>query len=292
MTLDSYTIPFYSFYSMFGFQRIGDFIWAASDARAKGFLIGGISGRTSLSGEGLQHLDGQSHLNALAFPTVKAYDPAFAYETAVIVREGIKEMYYDEQDVFYYLTITNQSYPMPKIPKGAEDGIMKGLYAYQKSNKRKNADIKVNLLGSGAIMEEVIKAAEMLEGFDIPTNNWSVTSYKALYDNAIDIQNQNLNGGQTKKNYLQKTLEDQGELFVAATDYVKALPLSVSSWIPGEFVVLGTDGFGQSDSTPALRRHFKVNADYIVLATIKALRQAKKLTKKESDNYLKKMDIK
>lgn len=266
-------IPFFFFYSMFGFQRIGDFVWAASDAGAKGFYIGGIAGRTSLSGEGLQHQDGQSHLYALAFPKIRAYDPAFAYELAVIVRNGIEEMYVNKKDLSYYITVTNQTYPMPPKPdepENIDEYIINGMYRFRESEMEESGK-KAHLFGSGAIMKEVLEAAEILENkYDVSTDIWSVTSYKALYDNAIDTErknriNRNLN---RQRSNIEIALDDTEGVFVIATDYVKALPLSISKWFPEPVTVLGTDGFGRSDSTPALRDFFEVDAKHIVFATL------------------------
>jgi pyruvate dehydrogenase E1 component len=278
---DIYTIPFYLFYSMFGFQRIGDLIWAAGDAGVKGFMIGGIAGRTSLSGEGLQHADGQSHLYAMAYPNICAYDPAFAFELAVIVRDGIKRMYKDGEEVMYYITIANQGYPMPKKPANVDEGIIKGIYLYKKSRKRKNKSKTVNLLGSGALMEEIIEAAQILEKeYDLPANIWSVTSYKALYDDAVKTETENMSRKNQRRNFIQKNLGGNGKVFVAATDYLKAMPLSIAKWIPGHFEVLGTDGFGVSDGVDELREHFNVNASRIVRSALAGLVNQDKLNKK------------
>ncbi len=289
---DFYTVPFYIFYSMFGFQRIGDLIWAAADAGARGFLVGGIAGRTTLSGEGLQHADGQSHLYALSVPNLRAYDPCFAYELAVVIQDGLKKMYHDDQDIFYYLTITNQAYKMPAMPKGVEQGIIDGIYLFKKSRKRKNKKETVNLMGSGAIITEVMKAAEIMEdNYDIPVNIWSVTSYKALYDNARDIEWENQQKSKKKKNTIQDLLEGHGEVFIAATDYMKALPLTISQWIPGKFIALGTDGFGRSDTIPALRNYFGVSADHIVWHALAALSEENGLDKKILNDFRKKSKI-
>ncbi len=261
-------IPFYFFYSMFGFQRTADLIWAASDAGAKGFLIGGISGRTSLPGEGLQHQDGNSHLFAMAFPSVKAYDPSFAYEIAVIVKEGIRDMYFDKSNVIYYMTVGNDTYPMPEMPKNVDKQIIKGLYRFKKS---KEASKKAHLFGSGSIMKEVLHAAEILENeYDVQTDVWSVTSYKALYDDAIDTERKNRLKSQLNQeaSYLEKTLSEEKGIFIAATDYVKALPHSVSKYFPQKLTVLGTDGFGRSDSREQLRDFFEVSAEHIVWTTL------------------------
>ncbi len=272
-------IPFYFFYSMFGFQRIADLIWAAADAGAKGFLIGGISGRTSLSGEGLQHQDGQSHLYAFAFPELKAYDPCFAYELAVITRHGIKEMFTDKKKLFYYITVGNQTYPMPEMPEGVEEGILKGMYRYRKSEKDKKR--KVHLFGSGAIMQEVLKAAALLEeDYDTSVDIWSITSYKALYDNAIDTERKNRLKAQLNKEpaYIEQCLEKEEGVFIAASDYVKALSESVSQWFPGKLTSLGTDGYGRSASVEELRGFFEVGFKDIAYAALYDLTVQNKMT--------------
>jgi pyruvate dehydrogenase E1 component len=269
-------IPVFFFYSMFGFQRVGDLIWAAADARARGFLIGGVSGRTSLAGEGLQHCDGQSHVYALPFPNVKAYDPAFAYELAVIVREGIRNMFVEGKDWIYYITIMNDAYTMPLKPQEEriDEDIMSGMYRFKKSSKAHEAKGKINLLGSGAVMPEVVKAAEVLEDkFDYSVDVWSVTSYKQLYDNANNAEHGNRipNENFRLKSHIEKCFGDEKSLFVAASDYLKALPLSVAKWFPGKFVALGTDGFGRSDTTAVLRDFFEVDDKHIVFAALTAL---------------------
>ena len=284
---DFYTIPFFVFYSMFGLQRVGDLVWAASDAGTKGFMVGGISGRTSLSGEGLQHADGQSHLYAMAYPNLKAYDPAFAYELATIIKHGIKKMFIDDENLRYYLTITNQAYIMPPKPDGIEEeDILNGLYLFKSSDKRYKPDKTVNLMGSGAIMSEVLKAAEVLEGeFNVPTNIWSVTSYKSLLDEAVATEQSNLNHLKNDKNTIQSKLENNGEVFIAATDFVKAIPLTIAKWIPGSYTVLGTDGFGLSDSVHHLRDYFKVNASHIVQRALTTLSQKGRIKKKALNEF-------
>jgi len=280
---DFFTIPFFAFYSMFGFQRIGDLIWAACDARVKGFLIGGISGRTSLSGEGLQHTDGQSHLYALAYPNIRAYDPAFAFELAHIIRHGMEQMYVKGKDDLYYITITNQSYPMPAQPEGTTDNLLKGLYCFRKSDQ---GGPEVNLMGSGAIMEEVLKAADLMsDELGMGVNVWSVTSYKALYDNARAVEKENMEKQGDNKSHLQKLFEGHGDYFVAATDYVKALPLCIARWVPGAYTVLGTDGYGQSDTTPALRRYFAVDAEHIAYHAIYAMVEGGAIEKSELEKF-------
>ena len=269
------TIPFYTFYSMFGFQRVGDLIWQACDSRARGFLIGATAGRTTLAGEGLQHQDGHSHVLALTPTKVKAYDPAFAYELAVIVHEGLTRMYCHQEDLIYYLTVMNETYKMPPMPKrkGIREGIIRGMYRFQ-STRIKGQKSKVHLLGSGAILNEVIKAQSFLEDkYGIAADVWSVTSYKELYQDAIDVERWNLLHPQKKhkKPYISQLLEKEQGVFVAASDYMKVLPASVSQWFPGPVYCLGTDGFGRSDSRSALRDFFEVDARYIVLAALKQL---------------------
>jgi len=288
-----HTIPFFAFYSMFGFQRVGDLIWAAADARARGFLIGGISGRTSIAGEGLQHQDGQSHLLAMHVPGLRAYDPAFAYEMAIVVKEGINRMYVNEEDIFYYLTMTNIAYPMPPIPEDIEEKqVVEGMYLFRKADGRmKN---RIQLLGSGATMAEVLSAANKLEEeFTVGVNVWSVTSYKALYDNAIDIERKNrMNGSEEdKKNTIQKNLQEISGPTIAITDYVKALPLTISKWVPGNYYVLGTDGFGRSDSVQALRNYFEVSEPYIILGALKGLYNEGAIEQEELEEGLQKLNI-
>ena len=279
-------IPVFFFYSMFGFQRIGDLAWAAADARARGFLIGGVSGRTSLAGEGLQHCDGQSHVYALAWPNVKAYDPAFAYEVAVIFREGIRHMFVEGKDWIYYITIMNDSYVMPPKPQeeGIDEDIMNGMYCFKKSSKENKDKQKINLLGSGAVMLEVMKAAEILEDkFDCSVDVWSVTSYKQLYDNANNAEHGNRipNENFRLRSHIEKCFGNGNSLFVAASDYLRALPLSVAKWFPGKVIALGTDGFGRSDITTALRDFFEVDAKHIAFAALSGLHEEEKFSREE-----------
>src|SRR6266498_85527 len=294
-------IPVFFFYSMFGFQRIGDLAWAAADARARGFLIGGVSGRTSLAGEGLQHCDGQSHVYALAYQNIKAYDPAFAYEIAVIFHEGIRNMFVEGKDWIYYITIMNDSYPMPPKPQqeGIDEDIMHGMYRFKKSDKNKDKE-KINLLGSGAVMPEVIKASEILKDkFNFSVDVWSVTSYKQLYDNANNVEHGNRiqNENFRLKSHIEKCFPqdashgNEKSLFVAACDYLKALPLSVAKWFPGKFIALGTDGFGRSDTTPALRDFFEVDARHIAFAALSGLFEEGKFSKEELLKAIKVLEI-
>jgi pyruvate dehydrogenase E1 component len=292
-------VPVFFFYSMFGFQRIGDLVWAAADARAKGFMIGGVSGRTSLAGEGLQHCDGQSHVHALAYPNIKAYDPAFAYEIAVIFREGIKNMFVEEKDWIYYITIMNDAYQMPPKPdeEGIDADIINGMYCFKRATPGNKGGISINLLGSGAILPEVIIAAQVLEEqFNLPANIWSVTSYKQLYDNANNVEHGNRLADDhfRLRSHIEKCFpndtspENRKNLFVAACDYLKALPLSVAKWFPGKFIALGTDGFGRSDTNAALRNFFEVDAKHIVFVTLCGLVEEQKFSKEE---LLKAMDV-
>jgi len=262
-------IPFYIYYSMFGFQRVWDFIWAAGDMRTRGFLLGGTAGRTTLNGEGLQHQDGHSHLAAAATPNIKAYDLAYAYEIAVVVNHGMKEMVDDEKDIIYYLTLENENYIHPKIPKGVEEDIIKGLYSFQST---KQPD--VNLLGSGPLMGEVLAAAELLKkDWNIKSNIWNVTSFSELRRDAEEIDRWNLiHPDETpRRSHLQKKLSKNPIPIVAVSDYVKMVSEQISPYVPGPYYALGTDGFGRSDTRENLRHFFEVDRYYIVLAAIRAL---------------------
>ncbi len=271
------TIPFFIYYSMFGFQRIGDLIWAAADMRTRGFLIGGTAGRTTLAGEGLQHQDGHSHVLALSVPNLLAYDPAFAHEIAVIIQDGIKRMYIDGESIFYYLTVTNEPLPMPSMPDGKDvrEGILRGMYRF-KASEKKDAKLHAQLFGSGTIMFEVLKAQEILEQkYGVAADVWSVTSYKELYRNANDCERWNLlhPGQEAKVPYVTACLKNAPGVFVAASDYMKVLPESISQWVPGKLVSLGTDGFGRSENRASLRDFFEVDAKHIVVATLSALQR-------------------
>lgn len=289
------TIPFYIYYSMFGLQRIGDLAWAAGDMRARGFLIGATSGRTTLAGEGLQHQDGNSHLLAYTYPNLKAYDPAFAYELAVIIQDGIKRMYVDQENVFYYLTVMNENYEQPKLPTGKKvrEGIIRGIYQYQAS-KKKDSKLHVQLLGSGAILNKTIEAAGILEEkYDVAANVWSVTSYKELYHDGINTERWNmLNPGKKQKvPFVSQALKNAKGVFVAATDYVKTLPESISQWLPGPLFALGTDGFGRSDGRKHLRNFFEVDARYIVIAALHSLAREEKIKQEVVSEAIQDLDI-
>jgi pyruvate dehydrogenase E1 component len=263
-------IPFFIYYSMFGFQRIGDLIWAAADCRAKGFLLGGTAGRTTLNGEGLQHQDGHSLLNAIAFPTVRAYDPAYAYETTVIVMDGIRRMYELGETAIYYITLENDNYVMPAMPEGVTEGIIKGMYRLS-SRDVDGAQHRVQLFGSGAILRSSLEAQEILAGkYGIASDVWSVTSYTELRRDAQACERWNMLHPQAepRRSYVETVLEGRLGPFIAASDYVRALAEQLSPWIPGDYFVLGTDGMGRSDTREALRRHFEVDAQCIALAAL------------------------
>ena len=281
-------IPFYIFYSIFGFQRVGDMIWACGDMMCKGFLLGGTSGRTTLNGEGVQHQDGHSHLVAATIPNLVSYDPAFAYEIAVIVRDGIRRMYEEQEDIFYYITLTNQNYVMPPMPADVEKGIVKGMYAYR---YRENAD--VNLMGSGAIMNEVLTAADELESLGKCVNVWSVTSYNELARQGAHAERQQLLqvGRSEERPYVEELTEGETGVFIAASDYLKSLPLSIARWLPGAFAVLGTDGFGLSESRESLRDHFEVSSAWIVFATLSTLARANKVPTQDAFSYAEKSGL-
>jgi pyruvate dehydrogenase E1 component len=273
------TIPFFIYYSMFGFQRIGDLIWAGADMRMKGFLLGGTSGRTTLNGEGLQHEDGQSHVLALPVPNCQSYDPAFAYELAVIIEDGIRRMYVDREDIFYYLTVMNEQYEHPPMPKDAREGILKGLYVCKPTSLPK-AKLRAQLFGSGTILTEALKAQQILEEqYKVGADVWSVTSYVNLYrdGNAAERWNRLHPADKPKVPYVTQATKDAPGVFVAASDYLKVLPQSIDQWLPKKLHSLGTDGFGRSDSRAALRDFFEVDARFIVLSTLYALMQEKQV---------------
>ena len=282
-------IPFYIYYSMFGFQRVGDSIWAAADMRAKGFLVGGTAGRTSLNGEGLQHQDGHSLLNAIAFPTVRAYDPAFAYEVIVIIQEGLKRMFQEGEECIYYITAENDAYDHPSMPEGCADGIVKGMYKFR-SREVDSAKARVQLFGSGAILNSALRAQEILaDEYGIASDVWSVTSYTQLRRDAATCDRWNmLHPTETpKKSYLEETLEGVEGPFISASDYVKALGEQLTPWIPGDYYCLGTDGMGRSETREALRRHFEVDAESITIAAISRLAKADVFTAKDVANAIK-----
>lgn len=269
------TIPFYIYYSMFGFQRVGDLIWAAADSRTRGFMIGGTAGRTTLNGEGLQHQDGHSHLLFSTVPNCRAYDPAFAHEIAVIVREGIQQMFVHNEDIFVYMTVGNENYehPPPPTEPDLDEGILRGLYRFRASSV-KQPRARANLLGSGSILNEVLKAQEMLaEKYSIAADVWSVTSYTELRRDALDTERWNMLHPHESPRvpYVRQKLGDSASVTISASDYVKTIPDSLSKWISGPLISLGTDGFGRSESREELRDFFEVDSRYVTLAALHAL---------------------
>ncbi|MBT5871896.1 MAG: pyruvate dehydrogenase (acetyl-transferring), homodimeric type [Candidatus Latescibacteria bacterium] len=290
------TIPFYIFYSMFGLQRVGDLVWAAGDLRCRGFLVGATSGRTTLAGEGLQHQDGNSHLLAYPVPNLLSYDPAYAYELAIIVEEGIRRMYKEQESVFYYITVMNETYAMPDPPDKIEnlkEGILKGMYRFRKSTKRKPKH-RAQLFGSGAILNEVLRAADMLErSHGVAADVWSITSYKCLQNEAADADRWNMMHPEEEQRvpYITRCISDEEGVFVAASDYVKALPDSIGSWFPRPLIALGTDGFGRSGNRAELRDFFEVDARHVVLATLHALARDGEITGEEVNRAMRKMEM-
>ncbi len=286
-------IPFYIFYSMFGFQRIGDLAWAAGDIRARGFLLGSLAGRTTLAGEGLQHADGHSLLFSGVIPTCISYDPTFAYEIAVIVRDGLRRMYQEKEDVYYYITLMNENYPHPEMPEGAEAGIIKGLYLFQKGTNSK-AKQQVQLLGSGAILREVIAAAQLLaDEFDVNSSVWAATSFTELRREALATERHNhLHPGKKAKiSYVTECLQDSQGPIIAATDYMKLYAEQIRAFVPRAYYVLGTDGFGRSGTRADLRRYFAVDANHIAYTALWALTQEGQFAEKDLLSAMKKLQI-
>lgn len=271
-------VPFYIYYSMFGFQRIGDLMWLAGDIKAKGFLLGATAGRTTLNGEGLQHQDGHSLILSSTIPTLATYDPAFTYELAVIIAEGMRRMYLEGEDLFYYLSLYNENYPMPAMPEGAPEGILKGLYKFKAGPEK--LPLKAQLLGSGPIIREALQAQQILaERFDVSADVWSATSYKLLRNDALQTRRWNMlhPTEPVRKSYLEQVLEHENGVFVAVSDNMKLVPDQIAPWVPGGLTTLGTDGFGRSDTRERLRRFFEVDAASIVVATLYALAERKQI---------------
>jgi pyruvate dehydrogenase E1 component len=267
------TIPFFIYYSMFGFQRVGDFIWAAADSRTRGFLLGGTAGRTTLAGEGLQHQDGNSHTIALTVPNCKAYDPAYAFELATIIRSGLKRMFEDEEDILFYITLYNHNYPMPGRVEGAEEGILKGLYRFREAAKSKKKRTPIRLFGSGPLMREALKAQEMLAEHGVAADVYSATSYQQLERDARTVERWNrLHPDEPPKTtYLASFLAEGEGPIVAVSDFLKGVPGLIGRFVDVPFVPLGTDGFGRSDTRPTLRRHFEIDAEHITAAALSTL---------------------
>ena len=286
------TIPFFIFYSMFGFQRVGDFIWAAADSRCRGFLLGGTAGRTTLAGEGLQHQDGNSHTLALSVPTCRAYDPAYAFELATIIRDGITRMYGKGEEAFYYITVMNEQYEMPAMPKDAQEGIIKGLYRFRDAADAK-AKARAQLIGSGAIMNEVVKAQALLAKYGVSADVWSATSYNELYRDAHRTERWNLwhPTDEQRLTYVGQCLANTPGVVVAASDYLKSQPDMISRWVGRPVVTLGTDGFGRSEDRKALRDFFEVDARYVTAATLSALHRQGDVDARTVGQAFKDLDI-
>jgi pyruvate dehydrogenase E1 component len=274
------TIPFYIYYSMFGFQRVGDLAWAAGDSRTRGFLLGGTAGRTTLNGEGLQHEDGHSHVLSSTIPNCVSYDPTYAYEVAVIVQDGLRRMVAEQEDVFFYLTLMNENYPHPPMPEGAEEGILRGIHRLREGND-------VHLLGSGTILREVEAAADLLrDDFGVDAGVWSVTSFTELAREGMEAERWNLlhPGEQARVPYVRSVLP--GGPAVAATDYMRAFAEQIRPYLGGPYTVLGTDGYGRSDWRRVLREFFEVDRRYVALAALRSVapdRMAEAISKYEID---------
>jgi pyruvate dehydrogenase E1 component len=296
-------IPFFIFYSMFGFQRVGDLTWAAGDMRARGFLLGGTAGRTTLNGEGLQHEDGHSHLIAATVPNCVSYDPTFGYELAVIIQDGLRRMYQEQEDVFYYITVMNENYTHPAMPAGAENGILRGMYLLssgknegEKGGKHGKSRLKVQLMGSGTILREVIAGAQLLEqDFGVSADVWSVTSFNELRRDGIETARWNTlhPEAEPRRSYVEQCLTGYPGPVIAATDYMRAYADQIRAFLPqpANYHVLGTDGFGRSDTRRALRGFFEVDRRYVAVATLKALADQEALPQKKVTEAIKKYGI-
>ena len=273
-TSDTPMIPFYLFYSIFGFQRVGDLAWAAGDVRSRGFLIGGTAGRTTLNGEGLQHEDGHSHLISATIPNCISYDPTFSYELAVIIQDGLRRMYEKQEDVYYYITVMNENYEHPAMPDGVEDAIMKGMYRFKQGQAGSKVAPRVQLLGSGTILREVIAAADLLvNDFGVVADVWSVPSFTELRREAIEVERWNtLHPTETpRKSHVETCLGEPEGPVIAATDYMRLMADQIRAWVPRRYRVLGTDGFGRSDYRKKLRHFFEVDRHWVTVAALKAL---------------------
>ncbi len=285
-------VPFYIYYSMFGFQRVGDLVWAAADMMAKGFLLGGTAGRTTLNGEGLQHQDGHSIMIAQSMPAVIPYDPAFAYELATIVHDGLRRMYVENEHKIYYITLYNENYLMPEMPKGVEEGIKRGLYRFRASDS-KGKGAKAHLIGSGSIMKQVLAAAEILEKEGVSTDIWSATSWTELYRDAVACDRWNLlHPGETAREpYVRQVLKNEEGVFVSANDWIKVTAGQLAPWMPKDFIALGTDGFGLSESRENLRDYFEISPKYIAFAAVRQLHAQGKVTDKAVREFMKKYGV-
>jgi pyruvate dehydrogenase E1 component len=284
-------VPFYIFYSMFGFQRIGDLAWLAGDIRAKGFLLGATSGRTTLNGEGLQHEDGHSHIMAGTIPSCVAYDPAFSYELAVIIQDGMKRMYEEEESIFYYITLMNENYIHPTMPEGCEEGIRKGMYLFRKASGKGK---KVQLMGSGSIFQEILGAAEILKKeWDVDSDIWSIPGINGLHREGVECERFNMNNPDKKPRipYVTQSLKNHEGPVVISTDYIRTYPEQIRRLIPNKTFILGTDGYGRSDSRENLRRFFEVDRYYIALNALRGLVDQGDLEPKVLDQAIKKYNL-
>jgi pyruvate dehydrogenase E1 component len=284
-------IPFFSFYSMFGFQRIGDLIWAAADQRARGFLLGCTNGRTTLTGEGLQHQDGHTMLISTTNPAVRAYDPAFAYETAVVIREGLRRMYDEGEDLMYYLALYNEPYPQPEKPEGIDEAILQGLYRFKEAENGNGR--RVQLFGSGPMVPIALRAQELLAEHDVAADVWSATSYQQLRSEALGVERWNrLHPGEARRtSFVTRQLEGVQGPVIAVSDHMKAVPDQIARWVPQPFVPLGTDGFGRSDTRQDLRRFFEVDAQHVAVAALSALADVGEVKPEKVDEAIKTYDI-
>jgi pyruvate dehydrogenase E1 component len=285
-------VPFYIYYSMFGYQRVGDLVWAAADSRTRGFMLGGTAGRTTLNGEGLQHEDGHSHVLFSVVPNVRAYDPTFAYEVAVIVQDGLRRMLAEQEDVFYYVTLMNENYHHPAMPEGAQEGILRGMYRLREGSG--DLEHRVQLLGSGTILNEVLAAADILaEEFEIAADVWSVTSFTELRRDGIEVERWNMLHPleEPRQAYVASALADLEGPVIASTDYIRAYADQIRQWVPGRYSVLGTDGFGRSDTRAALRRFFEVDRHYVVVAALKALADERAIDRKRVAEAIERFEI-
>ncbi len=292
--LGIHMIPFYIYYSMFGFQRVGDLIWLAADGRTKGFLVGGTSGRTTLNGEGLQHEDGHSHLMATTIPTLRPYDPAYGYEIAAIVQDGLRRMYAEGEETFYYISVYNENYVQPEMPDGVTDGILKGMYRLNSTDSGAEQEYRPQLFGSGPILESVREAQQILsEKYGVGTDVWSVTSYTLLCRDAMDAEHWNrLHPGETpRESYLEKCLGEERGPFISASDNVRLVADQIRSWVPGTYITLGTDGFGRSDTRETLRSHFEIDAANIVYSTLEGLSRHCQFDKARLPDVIRDLDI-
>jgi pyruvate dehydrogenase E1 component len=292
---DVQMVPFYIYYSMFGYQRVGDLVWAAGDSRTRGFMLGGTAGRTTLNGEGLQHADGQSHALFPVVPNCRAYDPAFGYELAVIIQDGLRRMVGEQEDVFFYITLMNENYRHPPMPDGAEEGILRGMYRLQEPD-----GAQVQLLGSGTILREVLAAADLLEeDFGVLSDVWSVTSFSELRRDGLDAERWNMLHPAKKARvaYVTEQLADRRGPVIASTDYLRAVPDQIRQWVVGaggqerSYRTLGTDGFGRSDFRTALRRFFEIDRHYVAVAALKELADAGTIDKKVVSEAIAKYEI-